>query len=43
MERALDRDFFMSSKEAKEWGMVDEIITQRPPQEAGQLQQQPTP
>eukprot|EP00197_Chlamydomonas_leiostraca_P002083 CAMPEP_0202858408 /NCGR_PEP_ID=MMETSP1391-20130828/958_1 /ASSEMBLY_ACC=CAM_ASM_000867 /TAXON_ID=1034604 /ORGANISM="Chlamydomonas leiostraca, Strain SAG 11-49" /LENGTH=126 /DNA_ID=CAMNT_0049537329 /DNA_START=422 /DNA_END=802 /DNA_ORIENTATION=+ len=31
VERALDRDFFMSGEEAKGWGLLDEIIAQRPP------------
>lgn len=31
VQEALDRDTFMSPEEAKEWGIIDEIIQQRPP------------
>lgn len=30
IERTLDRDHFMTSEEAKEFGLVDHVITQRP-------------
>lgn len=30
VQAALDRDTFMSSEEAKEWGLIDEIIERRP-------------
>jgi ATP-dependent Clp protease protease subunit len=30
IERTLDRDFFMSPEEANEFGLVDEVISQRP-------------
>jgi ATP-dependent Clp protease protease subunit len=33
IERTLDRDHFMSSEEAKEFGIIDEVLTKRP--EAG--------
>lgn len=36
IERALDRDFFMDADEAKVFGIVDEVIQQRP-KEAGQF------
>ncbi|MDB5551455.1 MAG: clpP [Rhizobium sp.] len=29
VERALDRDNFMTSEEAKDWGLIDEVITSR--------------
>ncbi len=32
-ERALDRDFFLSSEEAVAWGLVDEITTRRAAQD----------
>jgi ATP-dependent Clp protease protease subunit len=28
-----DRDFFMSSSEAKEYGLIDEVVTYRPRKE----------
>jgi len=31
VEDALERDNFMSSEEAKEWGLIDEIVTTRAP------------
>jgi ATP-dependent Clp protease protease subunit len=30
IERTLDRDHFMSSEEAKEFGIIDEVLTKRP-------------
>lgn len=35
----LERDFFMSAAEARDFGIVDEVIEQRPPapEEAGKL------
>ncbi|HSG37957.1 MAG TPA: ATP-dependent Clp protease proteolytic subunit [Paracoccaceae bacterium] len=30
VEAALERDNFMSPEEAKEWGLIDEILTRRP-------------
>lgn len=30
VERALDRDFFMTAEEAREWGIVDEVYERRP-------------
>ena len=30
VETALDRDNFMTAEEAKDWGLVDEIVSQRP-------------
>ena len=30
IERTLDRDHFMSSEEAKEFGIVDDVIAKRP-------------
>jgi ATP-dependent Clp protease protease subunit len=29
IEKDSDRDFFMSSKEAKEYGLIDDVITKR--------------
>ena len=29
VERALDRDNFMSAEEAKDWGLIDQVITSR--------------
>ena len=29
VEKALDRDNFMTAEEAKDWGLVDEIVQQR--------------
>ncbi|PRW44912.1 ATP-dependent Clp protease proteolytic subunit [Chlorella sorokiniana] len=39
IEEVLERDFFMSSAEAKDFGLVDEVIEHRPPapEEAGTL------
>lgn len=34
VERALDRDNFMTAEEAKDWGLVDEIVSQRPKTES---------
>lgn len=31
IEKAMDRDNFMSAEEAKEFGLVDEVVTERPP------------
>ncbi len=33
-EDVLERDFFMSAAEARDFGIVDEVIEQRPPAEA---------
>jgi ATP-dependent Clp protease protease subunit len=30
VERALDRDNFMTAEQAKEWGLIDEIVASRP-------------
>jgi len=30
IERAVDRDTFMSADEAKEFGIVDEVVAERP-------------
>ena len=30
VEAALERDNFMSPEEAKDWGLIDEILTRRP-------------
>lgn len=30
VERAMDRDYFMSASEALEWGLVDKIVEKRP-------------
>ena len=30
VEKSLDRDNFMTPEAAKEWGLIDEIVTQRP-------------
>ena len=35
VERALDRDTFMSAEEAKEWGLIDDIVAKR---EAGEAE-----
>ena len=35
VERALDRDNFMTSEEAKEWGLIDSVITSRVDAEGG--------
>jgi len=29
VERALDRDNFMTAEEAKDWGLIDQVITTR--------------
>jgi len=34
VEQSLDRDNFMTAEEAKEWGLVDEIVNHRAPDEA---------
>ena len=34
IEDALDRDRFYTAQEAKEFGLIDEVISQRPPSEA---------
>ena len=34
METTLDRDYFMSAEEAKEWGIVDHIYETRAEAEA---------
>ena len=31
VERTLDRDRFMTPQEGKEWGLIDTIMTERPP------------
>ena len=31
VERTLDRDRFMTPQEGKEWGLIDTILTERPP------------
>ena len=33
IEEAVDRDRFMSPEEAKEFGLIDEVVTSRPPLE----------
>ncbi|MEX0970884.1 MAG: ATP-dependent Clp protease proteolytic subunit [Paracoccaceae bacterium] len=33
VERALDRDNFMTAEAAKDWGLIDEIVTHRSPTE----------
>jgi ATP-dependent Clp protease protease subunit len=33
VERTLDRDRFMTPQEGKEWGLIDTIMTERPPVE----------
>ena len=30
IEKAVDRDNFMNSEEAKTFGLIDEVVTQRP-------------
>jgi ATP-dependent Clp protease protease subunit len=35
VELALERDKFMSPQDAKEWGLIDEIVTSRAAPEAG--------
>ncbi|MEX2520168.1 MAG: ATP-dependent Clp endopeptidase proteolytic subunit ClpP [Paracoccaceae bacterium] len=34
VEKALDRDNFMTAERAKEWGLVDQIVNRRDPEEA---------
>ncbi|WMT90041.1 ATP-dependent Clp protease proteolytic subunit [Pelagibacterium sp. H642] len=34
VERTLDRDRFMTAEEGREWGLIDTIMTERPPFEA---------
>ena len=34
VEKALDRDNFMSPEEAKDWGHIDEIVESRPKSDA---------
>jgi ATP-dependent Clp protease protease subunit len=36
VERALDRDNFMTAEEAKSWGLVDDVITTRAEREGGE-------
>ena len=36
VERALDRDNFMSADEAKDWGLIDRVITSRIENEGGE-------
>jgi ATP-dependent Clp protease protease subunit len=36
VERALDRDNFMTAEEAKDWGLVDDVITTRAEREGGE-------
>ena len=36
VEQTLDRDHFMSADEAKEWGLVDQVITSRAETEGGE-------
>jgi ATP-dependent Clp protease protease subunit len=36
VERALDRDNFMSAEEAKDWGLIDRVITTRAENEGGE-------
>jgi ATP-dependent Clp protease, protease subunit len=31
VERTLDRDHFMTAEEAREWGLIDKIVTEREP------------
>lgn len=33
VEAALERDNFMSPEEAKDWGLIDEILSARAPEE----------
>ncbi|MBL8644665.1 MAG: ATP-dependent Clp endopeptidase proteolytic subunit ClpP [Rhodospirillaceae bacterium] len=35
IEKAMDRDNFMNATEAKEFGLIDEVVTQRPRPEKG--------
>ncbi|HXG19746.1 MAG TPA: ATP-dependent Clp protease proteolytic subunit, partial [Methylomirabilota bacterium] len=35
-EQDTDRDRFMSSQEAKEYGLIDQVITSRVPSKAGE-------
>ncbi len=34
VDKALDRDFFMTPEQAKEWGLIDKIVAKRPEPEA---------
>ena len=34
IERALERDSYMSPEEAKEFGLIDEVVTNRPKEES---------
>lgn len=36
-ERTLDRDFFMSAEEALKWGLIDEVLSERPSSEVHAL------
>ncbi|MDO6963959.1 ATP-dependent Clp protease proteolytic subunit [Rhizobium alvei] len=36
VERALDRDNFMTSEEAREWGLIDRVISSRAENEGGE-------
>lgn len=36
VERALDRDNFMTAEEAKDWGLIDRVITTRAQNEGGE-------
>ncbi|MFM2281962.1 MAG: ATP-dependent Clp endopeptidase proteolytic subunit ClpP [Pseudomonadota bacterium] len=36
VERALDRDNFMTSEEARDWGLIDRVISSRAENEAGE-------
>ena len=38
IERTLDRDHFMSAEEAKEFGIVDQVITKRPEEKPAEAQ-----
>jgi len=31
IERAMERDKYMTAAEAKEFGLIDEVVTSRPP------------
>lgn len=33
VETALDRDYFMTAEDAKKWGLIDEIVQKRTPEE----------
>jgi ATP-dependent Clp protease protease subunit len=34
VERTLDRDYFMTAEEAKDWGLIDRICERREVEEA---------